>query len=234
MALTVSGSGTQGGTGVSAGAGCQAAGGSSSRSLLPRGGDFRMDAPRLDSLWIGAALAMACLAGCTYFLPVEGALAVAVALLILLFALADLRLAFLAFVAIYPFLSSTWGVDISEWMPYLTAKRLCCLVLSLTFAVHGRGVWDTPRMRRIGGFLLGLIVVQTIAGFGSHDPLGAVKRTFGDAVEWYLPFFIGSHLFRTKPQIRLLLNVVFVSMGIVAVLAIVEHINDYNFYESFV
>jgi O-antigen ligase len=193
-----------------------------------------MDAPRVDTLWIGAALAMICLAGCTYFLPVEGALAVAVALLILLFALADLRLAFLAFVAIYPFLSSTWGVDVSEWMPYLTAKRLCCLVLSLTFAVHGRGVWDTPRMRRIGGFLLGLIVVQTIAGFGSHDPLGAVKRTFGDAVEWYLPFFIGSHLFRTKAQVRLLLNVVFVSMGIVAILAVIEHLNDYNFYESFV
>src|SRR5205807_4563601 len=123
------GSRTQSEMGMSVGAGSQPPGVGPGRSLLPRGGDSRSDSPRLDTLWIGAALAMACLAGCTYFLPVEGALAVAVALLILLFALADLRLAFLAFVAIYPFLSSTWGIDISEWMPYLTAKRLCCLVL---------------------------------------------------------------------------------------------------------
>ncbi len=188
----------------------------------------------VDATWWVAGGAMLTLAACTFFLLPEESFAIASGLMILLLALADLRVGFLAFVALYPFLPSSWGVDVADWMPYLTAKRICCLALSLSFMLHGKGAWDTPRVRGIGWFLVALITVQTIAGFGSHDPLGAVKRTFGDAVEWYLPFLIASHLFRTRTQIRLLVTIALVAMGISAVLAIVEHSLDYNFYDTFV
>src|SRR4051794_10815508 len=134
----------------------------------------------ISGLWVAAVLAMVSLAACTYFLLPVQAFAIARGLLILLLAVADLRCGFLAFVILYPFLPVSWGVDVADWMPYLTAKRICCLVLAVVFLMQGRGAWDTPRVRRIAWFMVALVLVQMAAGFGSRDPLGAVKRTFGD------------------------------------------------------
>jgi hypothetical protein len=83
-------------------------------------------------------------------------------------------------------------------------------------------------------FISCLAGVQVFSGVASSDPLGAVKHTFGDVVEMYLPFLMAAHLFRTKTQVRRFFALVLVSMGIVAVLGIVEHALDYNFYDSFV
>jgi hypothetical protein len=188
----------------------------------------------LSGLWAAAGLAMVTLSGCTYFLLPEQSFAIAAALLILLLAVADLRIGFLAFVLLYPFMSSSWGVDVAEWMPYLTAKRLCCLVLTLVFLITGKGAWDTPRVKRVGWFLVSLVLVQMVAGFGSHDPLGAVKRTFGDAVEWYLPLLMAAHLFRTRAQVKTLITLALLSMGVASFLAIIEHSTDHNFYDTFV
>jgi O-antigen ligase len=191
-------------------------------------------APSLVVLWLVAGLAMTGLAACVSFLRPEGTCAIMSGLLVLLLAAADLRWAFLAFVILYPFLPNSWGIDVADWMPYLSAKRLCCLALAVTFLPSSKEAFDTPQVKRIASFLLGLIVIQALAGFGSHDLLSAVKQTFGDAVELYLPFLIGSHLFRTKAQVRVLVTVMLIAMAVVAVLAIVEHTIDYNFYSSFV
>ena len=188
----------------------------------------------ISGLWLSAGLAMVALAACTYFLLPEESFAIASGLLILLLAVADLRCGFLAFVILYPFMPISWGVDVADWMPYLTAKRICCLVLALVFLMQGKGAWDTPRVRRIAWLMMALVLVQMAAGFGSRDPLGAVKRTFGDAVEWYFPFLIASHLFRTKAQIRTLFTLALLSMGVSAVLAIIEHGINYNFFDQFV
>jgi O-antigen ligase/polysaccharide polymerase Wzy-like membrane protein/exopolysaccharide biosynthesis protein YbjH len=185
-------------------------------------------------LWLAAGLSMVSLSACIYYLLPEESFAIASALLILLIAAADLRYGFLAFVFLYPFMPASWGIDIADWMPYLTAKRLCCLVLALTFLVHGKGAWDTPRVRRVGWFMVALVLLQLAAGIGSHDPLGAIKRTFGDAVEWYFPCVIAAHLFRTKAQMRMLFTLAVTGMAVSAVLAIVEHGLDYNFYDMFV
>jgi hypothetical protein len=187
----------------------------------------------ISGLWVAAGLAMLVLSGCTFFLLPEESFAIASALLILLLAAADLRCGFLAFVLLYPFMPASWGIDIAEWMPYFTAKRLCCLVLTLVFLIAGKGAWDTPRVRRVGWFVVALVLVQMVAGFGSRDPLGAVRRTFGDAVEWYMPFLIAAHLFRTRAQVKTLITLALVSMGVAALLAVIEHGIDYNFYDTF-
>lgn len=181
-----------------------------------------------------AGLGMVGLAAAVCYLSPEESLALAAGLLVLLLALADLRWGFLTFVALYPLMPYSWGIDLAGWMPYLTAKRLCCLALALTFAMRAHNPWDTPRVRKIGLFLLVLLAVQMLAGFGSRDPMGAFKRTFGDAVEYYLPFLMAAHLFRTKAQVRTLVTLVLLSMGVAAFLALIEHTVDYNFYDSFV
>jgi hypothetical protein len=188
----------------------------------------------LSGLWIAAGVAMVSLSACTFFLVPEQSFAIAAALLIMLLAAADLRCGFLAFVLLYPFMPASWGVDIAEWMPYLTAKRLCCLVLSMVFLITGKGAWDTPRVRRVGWFLIALVLVQMVAGFGSRDPLGAIKRTFGDAVEWYMPFLMAAHLFRTRAQVKTLVTLALLSMGVASLLAVIEHGIDHNFYDTFV
>src|SRR5207247_6063820 len=98
----------------------------------------------VSGLWFAAGLAMVTLAACTYFLLPEQAFAIASGLLILLLAVADLRCGFLAFVILYPFLPISWGVDVADWMPYLTAKRICCRVLALGLLMHGMAGWATP------------------------------------------------------------------------------------------
>jgi hypothetical protein len=187
-----------------------------------------------NGLGLAAVTAMLALAACTLLMPPEQSLAIAIALLILLVAAADLRTGFLVFVVFYPLIPMSWGVDIAEWMPYLSAKRLCCIVLILVFLPQSKAAWDTPHVRKIALFLICLAGMQVFAGFVSSDPQGAVKRTFGDVVEMYLPFLMAAHLFRTKAQLRKVLTLVLVSMGIVAVLGIFEHAADYNFYDSFV
>jgi hypothetical protein len=122
----------------------------------------------------------------------------------------------------------------AAWAPYMTAKRLCCMALILVFLPQCKAAWDTPRIKRVARFMVLLVGVQVLAGIGSHDPLGAIKYTFGDIVEMYLPLLIGAHLFRTKQQVRTLLTLVLISMGIIAVLGIIEHAADYNFYDNFV
>lgn len=185
-------------------------------------------------LWVVAILAMASLSACIYLLLPEESFAVAAGLLVLLVAVGDLRYGFLTFVFIYPFLPITWGIDVADWMPHLTAERLCCIGLALVFLVQGKGAWDTPRVRWISWLLVALVLMQIVAGFGSRDPLGAVKRTFGDVVGYYFPFLIAAHLFRTRAQVRTLFFVAALAMAISAVLAIVEHSIDYNFYDTFV
>ena len=73
---------------------------------------------RLDPIWFLAVLAMTGLSACSFLLNPEQSLALALGFLILLIALADLRAGFLAYIALYPFIPITWGVDVAEWMPY--------------------------------------------------------------------------------------------------------------------
>jgi len=188
----------------------------------------------VNSLGLAAVLVMLGLVACTLLMPPEQSLAVAIALLVVLVAVADLRTGFLVFVAIYPLIPDSWGVDIAKWMPYLTAKRLCCIGLILVFLPQCKPAWDAPHIRKIALALSCLVGIQVIAGFASSDPLGAVKQTFGEVAEMYLPFLMATHLFRTKEQLRRILTLVLVTMGIVAVLGIIEHAVDYNFYDNFV
>src|SRR5437867_1344017 len=115
---------------------------------------------RPDPVWFLAVIAMVGLSACSFLLNPEQSLALALGFLILLIALADLRAGFLAYIALYPFIPITWGVDVAEWMPYLTAKRLCCLSLAVAFVPHMKNAWDAPQVKRVTGLILSLIVVE--------------------------------------------------------------------------
>jgi hypothetical protein len=196
----------------------------------PRGAESALS---VDPLWLAAGLAMVALAACTFFLVPEESFTVAAGLLILLIAAADLRTGFLAFVVLYPFMPVSWGVDVASWMPYLTARRLCCLALAMIFVPHWKHAFDTLRVRRVAWIIVGLVGLQILVGCVSNDPVSAVKRVFGDVVECYLPFLMAAHLFRTKAQMRTLFTVAALAIGAVCLLGILEHTIDYNFYDSF-
>jgi hypothetical protein len=201
------------------------------RPVVARG---QISTQKIDPIWLAAGVGMLVLAACTYFLVPEQSFAIAAGLLILMIAAADLRIGFLSFVVIYPFLSITWGIDMGDWLPYLTALRICCLALALAFVPHWKYAFDTPRIRRVAAIILGLVVLQLLVGFASNDAVSSIKQAFGFVVEVYLPFLMAAHLFRTREQIRMLFTIACLAMAGACILGIIEHTIDYNFYDSFI
>lgn len=186
-----------------------------------------------DPVWLAAGAGMVALASAVAFRVPEESLALFAALLMLPVALADLRAGFLTFVALYPFMPDTWGVDVADWMPFLTARRLCCIILAVVFLFQIKDALDTPRVRRFAWMLVVLVVMQLLAGFASNDPLSAIKQIFDDVLEFYVPFLTAAHLFRTKSEVRTLLIVATISLATISVLAVFEHALGYDFYDSF-
>jgi hypothetical protein len=191
------------------------------------------DARPFDPTWLAAGASMIILAAAASFRVPEESLALLSMLLILLVSFSDFRTGFLTFVALYPFMPDTWGLDIAEWMPFLTARRLCCIVLTVMFLMHVKDALDTPRVRRVAWMFTVLVALQMLAGVVSNDPLSAIKQIFGDVVEFYVPLLAAAHLFRTKSQIRTLLVVTLISLVVVSVLALYEHAVGYDFFDSF-
>ena len=186
-----------------------------------------------DPIWLVAGAAMIALAAAISACVPEESLAIFLGLLIFLLALADFRTGFLAFVVLYALMPDFWGVDLAAWMPFLNARRICSIALTVVFLFHAKDAWDTPRVKRVAWMLAVLVAMELLVGVISNDPLFAVKRIFGDVLEFYVPFLIAAHLFRTKSQVRALLTAALISLAIVSVLAIVEHTIDYDFYDSF-
>lgn len=188
---------------------------------------------RLDSLWVVVGAAMLGLAAMVSYRTPEESLAILLATIILFVAFTDLRTGFLTFVALYPLMPESWGIDVAPWMPFLTARRLCLIVLAVVFLLHTEDALDTPRVRRLLWFFGVLVALEMVSGFASSDPLSAIKRIFDDVLEHYVPFLMAAHLFRTKEQVRTLLIVALTTLALVSVLAIVEHTIDYDIFDSF-
>ncbi len=188
-----------------------------------------------DRLFPGYLLLIVILVGGILFLPSKIAWFILIGILFLFFVLLNFRVGLLFAVLLFLIIPRYLGFDLGRGMPIINVQRILLGVLYIVWFLNKSIKGEKFITRTPLNFpILILFCIQGLATIFAYDIHSSVKNLGFYLFEHYLLYFMILDTFRTKEQVKKLINTVLASGVIICLLGVVEFITQYNVFSPIV